>query len=98
VAMEDGPAAKSSLNLLAKFLKSKDLELRLQAAQAIGQLRERAKSKLPDLVAMLRDPEPAAVQAACTALGYMGDKSDKVVDALLDVLPNKDLATSAAAA
>jgi HEAT repeat protein len=97
VAMQDGPASKKSLEALAKFLKSDTLELKVQAVQAIGHLGERAKNKLPAVLEMLNDQEPVAVQAACSALGWMRDKGDRVVDALLGLLPSKDAATAAAA-
>lgn len=97
VAMEDGPAARASLEALARFLKSDSLEVRVQAVQAIGALRDRARTKLPALLAMLQDKEPVAVQAACTALGSLGDKSDSVLDALLGLTSNKDPLSAAAA-
>ena len=39
---------------------------------------------------MLKDKEAVAVNGACLALIRIGDKSDLVVDALIEVLNNKD--------
>ena len=90
VAMEDGQAAEASLNNLAKFLKSPELEVRVQAATALGALKAKAKKRVPALLAMLKDKEPAAIGAACNALAMIGDTSDAVVDPLMELLANKE--------
>lgn len=90
VAMQEGKPAEQSLNLLAKFVKSQDPETRIQAAAALGALRDKAKKKVPLLLEMLKDKEPYAVQAAASALGALGDSSDPVITALLDIVDDKD--------
>jgi hypothetical protein len=90
VAMEEGDASDGALKKLAQFLKSPDLETRVQAATALGALKGKAKKRIPDLLGMLRDKEPIAVGAACNALGMIGDTSDTVVDPLMELLGHKD--------
>ncbi len=97
VAMEDGDASAGALNKLAHFLKSPDLETRVQAATALGALKGKAKKHTRDLLAMLSDKEPAAIGAACNALGMIGDTSDTVVDPLIEMLAHKDPAHAATA-
>jgi HEAT repeat protein len=94
VAMQDGKPAEQSLNTLAKFVRSQDLETRIQAVAALSALRDKAKSKVPLILEMLKDSEPYAVQAAATALGELGDSREPVVAALLDVLKDKEPATA----
>src|SRR5262249_24367516 len=51
----------------------------------------RAKSRIPALLEMLtKDPESVAVQGASIALSNIGDTSDRVVDALVEVMKHKD--------
>ena len=97
VAMQDGKAAETSLGAIAKFLRNEQLELRIQAATALGALNTMAKSRVPMLLTTLKDPEADAVWAAAVALGGIGDDNEKVVDALLELLANKEPMRAAAA-
>jgi len=97
VAMQEGKTAEGSLVAISKFLESKRLETRIQAANALGALGARAKSRVPMLVVMLKDPETSAVWAACNALGSIGVVTDKVVDALMELVAHKDPSRAAAA-
>ncbi len=97
VAMQDGKPAEQALNTLAKFLKNSDLETRIQAATALGALTDKAQSKVPMLLEMLKDKEPLAVQAAARSLGLLGDKSDKVIDALLELVNDPEPMNGASA-
>lgn len=97
VNLQGASQGKASLNKLARYLNDPDLEIRAQASQAIGSLGAKAKEKLPELIAMLKDKEDVAVQAGCLALSGVGVVDDKVVEALLEVLDHKDPATAAAA-
>jgi HEAT repeat protein len=90
VSMSDEATAAKSLSAISKLLKSEDLETRTQAAEALGALGSRAKSKVPALVGMLKDRDLVAVHRACIALGRMGDTSEPVVDGLLEILAHKD--------
>src|SRR5207248_9197032 len=72
---------------VTRFLgKDKALEVRCQAAQALGALGKKARSRVPRLLDMLKDKQPPAVQAACVGLANIGDDSDKVIEALLNTL------------
>jgi HEAT repeat protein len=79
-----------ALATIAKFLKSKNLETRVQAVGALGALGKHAKSKLPNIIIMLDDKETAAVAAAALALVSMHDKSDRVIDALISLAGHKE--------
>jgi HEAT repeat protein len=83
-------AADSSLLAISKLLKHHDLEIRSQAAAALGALRGRAKSRVPSLIAMLDDKEALAVHGACVALMSIGEKDDRVLDPLISLLDHKD--------
>jgi hypothetical protein len=89
----DANESKKYLGKVANYLTSQDTDIKVQAAMALGGLGETAKGRVPDILAMLKrdkDKDTVAVQGACAALGRMGDTSDKVIDALLDLLDNKD--------
>src|SRR5207247_831049 len=97
VAMEDGDNSQTALNAVAKFRSSKNVELRVQAAHALGALGKKAKGKLPVVLAMLQDPEVVVIQGACAALVNIGETGDEVVRPLLDLLAHKDPARASAA-
>jgi HEAT repeat protein len=91
VMLSDGAAGDSALSAIGRLLRSDDLELRTQAAQALGALGKRAQKRVPALIAMIeKDPEAVAVAGACNALASIGDKSEKVIDTLLEVAAHKD--------
>jgi HEAT repeat protein len=97
VAMQDGTAADKSLNRLLQFLKHENLDMRIQAAVAVGALKGQAKKTVPALVAMLKDREPLGIQAGCAALALVGDKSDAVISPLIELLDHKDIGCASAA-
>jgi HEAT repeat protein len=95
VSLQEGVSSRASLNTLAKFLnKEWPLDVRAQAAQALGFLGKKAEAKVPQLLLLLDEKEPVMVQAGCAALASVGDKSDKVIDALMKILDHKDPATA----
>ena len=63
---------EAALVALAEALKSPDLLVRLRAAEALGGLGPRAKGVLPDLRAVLQDPEPEVRHAAREAVKRVG--------------------------
>ncbi|MFO0928389.1 MAG: hypothetical protein U0736_15335 [Gemmataceae bacterium] len=97
VAMQDGPAAEASLAAISKFLKSTDIDTRVQAIAALGGLGKQARSRVPALMAMLDDKDGIAVQTACSALANIGEKSDRVVYRLLELVNHKDPVRAAGA-
>jgi HEAT repeat protein len=84
------------LGAITKFLKHPETNIRSQAAQALGALSKHAKSKVPNLIALLSDKEAIVVHSACMALAQIG-ASQKVIDALLSTAEKGDVqrATSA---
>ncbi len=97
VSMQEGKLAEGSLITISKFLKNETLKTRIEAANAIGSLGPRAKSRVPMLIAMLNDPDADGVWAACNALGNIGETKESVVDALMKLLDHKDPSRAAAA-
>ena len=95
--MQEGKVAEGSLLKITKFLKNDTLKTRIEAANSLGWLGSRAKSRVPMLIAMLGDSEEDAVWAACNALGDIGEAKDDVVDALLKLLAHKEPSRAAAA-
>jgi len=74
---------------LASYLKAKELDVRRQAAAALGTLGKRAVKQLPALVNMLDDEEPLAVASACQAIMAIGEKNDAVISKLIGLLESK---------
>jgi len=69
---------------IATMLKDRDVEARIQAARAMGQLGGFAdkehikliKTHVPDLLSALKDSESTVVSMSCWALGQLGRKID----------------------
>jgi HEAT repeat protein len=74
------------LSKLTPFLTNKDLDVRCQAAQALGAHGTKAKKFVPRLVEMLGDHQAIAVDGACQALAQIKDSSDEVINPLLGLL------------
>ena len=96
-AMQESKAAEATLVKIAKYLTNDTLKTRIEAANALGWLGSRSKSRIPLLIALLGDSETDGVWAACNALGNVGESKDNVVDALVKLLAHKDPARAAAA-
>jgi HEAT repeat protein len=96
---DGGPDAKASLLRLARYVKDpkESLNMRAQAAQALGSLGDRGKSEVPVLLSVIDDKESLLSQSACMGLSGIGDTSDRVVDALLKTMTHKDSFRAAAA-
>jgi HEAT repeat protein len=92
VVQAEPSLAKTSLSAISRFLTpDHDLEVRSQAVQALAALGpERARSRIPAIIAMLKDKEAVIVDGACQALARMNDHGDKVIDALLRVAGHQD--------
>jgi HEAT repeat protein len=86
----DPQNAEPSLKAIAKYLKSPNAETRNQAAQALGLLGDKAKSRVPDLLDLLDDRASPVAYGACAGLASIGDASPKVVAALVALLEHKD--------
>ncbi len=88
----DKKSTDSALKKLGGYLHhAKDKQARINAASALGALGKRAKPQVPALIALTANStDPVMIQAACAALSGIGDNSDRVVDAMIDVLGHKD--------
>jgi HEAT repeat protein len=75
---------------IAKFLHNKDLQVRVQAASALGALGKKSKGFVGPLKGLLEDKEPEAVQAGCLALAQIGEPRETILDAIKGVLGHKD--------
>src|SRR5207247_2127813 len=62
----------AGLGAVVKELRNPDLQVRIQAAQALGAMGTHARVCSPNLVSMLQDREPAVAAAACSALVSVG--------------------------
>jgi HEAT repeat protein len=81
----------AGLEAIAQNLRNSDLEVRLQAAQALSALGYQARPTYPSLIEMLGDREPAAVAAACSALAAVEASNPQVLSALEGVSRRGDL-------
>jgi HEAT repeat protein len=96
MAIEDN-TAEDHLIALAKFLKpSFDMYVRIEAAQALGTMKARAKSRVGDLADQLDDKEPQVAAAAALALGNIGPPSLTALSQLIRGFDHKDLDFKAA--
>jgi HEAT repeat protein len=96
MAIED-TTAEEHLVALAKFIKpTYDMYVRIEAAQALGTMKARAKSRVRDLADYLDDKEAQVAAACALALGNIGPPSYDVLNYLLRGLDHKDLDFKAA--
>jgi hypothetical protein len=64
----------------------RSLAVRAQAITALGTLGNTASKHVPQLLSLVDDPEPLIMQAACSAIVMIGDRSDKAMDKVVDKL------------
>ncbi|MEX0702861.1 MAG: HEAT repeat domain-containing protein [Planctomycetales bacterium] len=88
--------AERVVPVLAARLRDPDVEMRRRAAAALGRLGTKAKSALPDLIALLEDEQIR--EAAATALGGLGAEAAPAVPALAKLLEIDELDCRRAAA
>ncbi len=82
----------ANLNPIAALMKEKDdLDIRIQAARAIGFIGPQAKSKVPELTAALQDPEALMQWQALWSLARMG-KDAKSALPQIEKIANDDKA------
>jgi HEAT repeat protein len=80
------------------LLKSADVALQVNAAQALGAMGTDAKSQIKNLIDALRDKEPSVVMAAAAALAGMGDAAKTAVPALKELESGQNELVKVAAA
>jgi HEAT repeat protein len=88
--------ADEYLSGIAKYLKKEySLEIRTQAAQALGALGKKSQKRINSLIKLMDDKEPVVVYGASAALVQicqaLEKNDDKVIDALISLLKAKDV-------
>jgi HEAT repeat protein len=90
MALED-KVDKKYLELIAGYLKDRERDIRVQAVTALAALQSKAEDYLPNVLEMLRrEKDVQVLSAACNALGHMGNKGTKVLQALIKVTEKDD--------
>ncbi len=74
--------SQKDLDAIAQLLQSTDSGMRSRGAHVIGALGATAKSEVPNLIATLKDREPAVLQMTVWALGQMGKSAPQAVEPL----------------
>src|SRR5207237_550854 len=82
----------ANLMVVARKMKGNDLDLRIQAARAIGYIGYAARMRVPELIEALKDDEPRMVSQVCWSLARMGDAAEKAIPALEALQSHKDAA------
>jgi HEAT repeat protein len=83
MALEEKVNAKY-LQTVADYLKDREADVRAQAVMALGALEDKAHEHVGDICRMLQyEKEPAVRGTTCEALGRMGDRSPRVLRALI---------------
>jgi HEAT repeat protein len=94
-AAEPEPAYQGRpLSAWVSDLKSRDPDVRFDAAIAVGRLGPRAGSAVPDLIAMLKDENSEVVYAARLSLGRIGKPA---IPPLLIAMKSRDTNLAAGA-
>jgi HEAT repeat protein len=81
---------ETNLTTIAKQMKNGDLDIRTQAARALGYIGLAAKSKVPELIDALQDPEPLMIAQVCWSLDRMGAEAEKALPSLETLQSHKD--------
>jgi HEAT repeat protein len=88
--MADGEPLDIHMKAILGHLKGTDFEAHLQALRALGTMKDKARSAIPELTTELKGKEPVLVAAACWALGEMGDIPDKPMQLIQELKDSKD--------
>ncbi len=88
--IDPGALSETNLTVIAKLMKGQNLETRVAATKALGVLAKDAKSKIPELTAVLQSEDSAVIITACWALGRMGTFAIKALPSLDTLLKHKD--------
>jgi HEAT repeat protein len=76
---------------VTKHLTSPHLAVRGEAVLALGTLGQKAKPAIPHLIKMLKDKDLGVDLLACWALVSVGEKDDKVFEAMQELADKKDI-------
>jgi len=84
MALED-KVDKKYLDVIAKYLKDEERDIRVQAVTAFGALQSKSQDYLPNVLDLFRAKEDVEVlSAACSALGHMGNRGPRVLRVLVN--------------
>jgi HEAT repeat protein len=83
------PKAANTVPVLRKAFKAKDVDLRVYAVAALGQIGGAAKPAVTDLIVVLKDPEARVRFSAVLALGSMGRAARTAAPALQELSRSK---------
>lgn len=81
---------EEGLAALVKHLKGKDVNAKVEAARALAAMGREAKTKVPDLMNLLDDPDLLVVATGIWALGEMGIYAGSAASAINAVAQKKD--------
>ncbi len=82
-----GPDAGNAVTVLKDALTDRNtVEIRRRAAEALSAIGPKAKPALPELIILLKDPNPSVRAAAAEAVGKFEGVGKEVVPSLIDVL------------
>jgi HEAT repeat protein len=79
-----------SVGTLTAWLRSDDVDMRRDAAQALSELGADAEEAIPDLIAAMRDPDAMVRRRAAEALGNIGPKAKEARTALRWAMMDSD--------
>ena len=96
--MDEKAINDTNLGIIAQQMKGNDLDIRIQAARALGYIGPLAKSTIPALIDALHADEPQMVAQVSWSLGRMGDAAERAIPSLEEVArSNKDRSVQATA-
>jgi HEAT repeat protein len=79
----DDKVDENYLTTIVDYMRDRERDVRMHAVSAMGALGVKAHQHLREVIARLDDKEVEVVLATCQALGRMGDRSERVLDALI---------------
>ncbi|MCX5964742.1 MAG: HEAT repeat domain-containing protein [Cyanobacteria bacterium] len=90
-----GPDAGNAVTVLKDALTDRNtVEIRRRAAEALSAIGPKAKLALPELIILLKDPNPSVRAAAAEAVGKFEGVGKEVVPSLIDVLDDPKIPLS----
>jgi HEAT repeat protein len=79
----DDKVNETYLTTIVDYMRDRERDVRKHAVSAMGVLGVKAHQNVRDVLRLLDDKEVEVVCATCQALGRMGDRGDRVLDALI---------------
>jgi HEAT repeat protein len=84
MALDDDKIDPNEVNMIVRYLKDPDREVRKHAVTALGAMEKKADEHVKDICTLLETEKETMVQeAACSTLARMGDKSPGVLRTLI---------------